>query len=52
MAKKKIQVRFKIPGVSSEQKEVVEAVNGPEARKILAVKYPGFKHIATKTGNF
>ncbi len=33
MAKQKIQVRFKISGVSSEQKEVVEVINDPEAKK-------------------
>lgn len=49
MAVKKIEVRFKIAGVSSEQKEIVLANNGPEAVKILQAKYNGFKHIATKT---
>ena len=46
---KKFEVRFKIPGVSKEQKEIVSATNGPEARKILETKYSGFKHIATKS---
>lgn len=46
---KKFEIRFKIKDVSSEQKEILEARNGPEARKILQAKYKNFKHVATKT---
>jgi len=48
---KKFEIRFKLPKVSKEQKEIIEAINGVEARKILEAKYSGFKHVATKTMN-